>query len=957
MRAKLPAGKSRAISIYAELKRAQARAQELEELLSISSELGSSQDLERFLETFVVRAADFLGFSRSFIALVEQGKIEIRYAADSNTGRQMRLPLDAGVTQRILTTHKPYWTEDAGSEPDADQHAVKMFDIRQYMALPVFGRDKQLIGVLGLLDKLDGKKISDRDVRRAESLTGEVALALQTAQMLHQSEEHRENAENLVEMALDLSSSLSLPDLVSSFTRRARALMSTRAAVMALAYGNELETVLFEDNRVQSSRELNVELAAELTAFVNRHPAQVFSGEASQVFSAGLLSKLMWQNVLVCRLAGSGGDLLAVLVLGDTTRKLQSADYKMLQAMLGHASVALDNSRLFTRIAQSSRQWAEIFDSLTDFIVVHDENHRVTRVNRALADFLRQGPAELIGIQMRDLMSRGEIGGDQACPFCKSGKELDEFYHQRMDRTYLVSSYSMRGGVNEGVQTIHVAKDLTEHREAERRYRELFDNVQEGVFFSSPEGRFLEVNDALVRMLGYSNRDELLKIDIPTQFYATPQMRENVREMTESGDMSNREVTLKKKNGALIHALENAIAVRNSEGRVIQYRGLILDITETKRFQGQLQRERDFNTQVLNNTHSLILVVDTAGLISFANRRAYEAGHFGSKQLVGGRLLDIIFRDDKPLWIEHFERVLNGRSVANLQIDLVRGDGVTGKFSANVSPMRNEAGQVTSVVVVMTDITELATIQAKLMQTEKMAAVGQLVSGVAHEVNNPLTAIMGFADLMLENPELPTDIHQDLRVIMQEAQRTKEIVQNLLNFARPVTPQRRPVDLNAIIRRTVALRSYDFSSHGVEVVERFQENLPEVVGDWHQLQQVFLNILNNAYDAVREGKRAGRIEIETELQKDGFARVSFHDNGPGVKNPERIFDPFFTTKDVGKGTGLGLSICYGIIREHGGEIICRADKQPGEGATFCVRLPLAQAREEHERASAAGGLA
>jgi two-component system NtrC family sensor kinase len=220
-----------------------------------------------------------------------------------------------------------------------------------------------------------------------------------------------------------------------------------------------------------------------------------------------------------------------------------------------------------------------------------------------------------------------------------------------------------------------------------------------------------------------------------------------------------------------------------------------------------------------------------------------------------------------------------------------------------------------------------------------MAAVGQLVSGVAHEVNNPLTAILGFADLLLENPELPDTARKDIRVILQEAQRTKQIVQNLLSFARQMPPQRNPVQLNLILRRTIQLRSYDFASHGVDIVEHLDENLPEVIGDAHQLQQVFLNILNNAYDAVHEIGRPARIEIMTTKAGDAV-EVSFCDNGNGISHPDRIFDPFFTTKEVGKGTGLGLSICYGIVKEHGGEILCHNNPN-GIGATFIVRFPAA----------------
>jgi two-component system NtrC family sensor kinase len=233
-----------------------------------------------------------------------------------------------------------------------------------------------------------------------------------------------------------------------------------------------------------------------------------------------------------------------------------------------------------------------------------------------------------------------------------------------------------------------------------------------------------------------------------------------------------------------------------------------------------------------------------------------------------------------------------------------------------------------------------------------MAAVGQLVSGVAHEVNNPLTAILGFADLLMENQELPESARKDLRVILQEAQRTKQIVQNLLSFARQMPPQRKPVQLNAILKRTIQLRAYDFHSRGVSVTERYDDDLPFVIGDSQQLQQVFLNILNNAYDAVRESVDGPRIDISTRRNED-YVEVAFCDNGHGITNPDRIFDPFFTTKQVGEGTGLGLSICYGIVKEHGGEILC-ANNAGRQGATFTVRLPSVN---ELASLSAAAGVA
>jgi two-component system NtrC family sensor kinase len=291
--------------------------------------------------------------------------------------------------------------------------------------------------------------------------------------------------------------------------------------------------------------------------------------------------------------------------------------------------------------------------------------------------------------------------------------------------------------------------------------------------------------------------------------------------------------------------------------------------------------------------------------------------------------------------------------VNNLDLPLVRGNQSIGSFSVNLSPMKVPSGEVNSLVAVMTDISDVAMLQAKLMHTEKMAAVGQLVSGVAHEVNNPLTAIMGFADLLLESPELSGDVREDLQVILQEAQRTREIVQNLLSFARQTPPEKQSVDINKVLRRTISLRAYDMASHGIELLEEFDSKLPEIIGDAHQLQQVFLNILNNACDAVREAGRPGKISISTK-QLAGSLEVLFRDNGPGIRNADRLFDPFYTTKEVGKGTGLGLSICYGIVREHNGEILC-FNNQNAEGATFAIRLPLIENAAGRVLAAASAG--
>jgi PAS domain S-box-containing protein len=808
-------------------------------------------------------------------------------------------------------------------------------------ALAVRVRTADRTGILLVCFRPEAK-VSGRDFRLLGSLANSAGLILANAELYSTTEQHRSRAENLVKLALELSSSLSLPEFVKSFTLRAADMLAAHAAALVLAQGTALETV-FLHGVPADDRTLARRLSMALAEYSAARPGAITSGAAAELLGPGLATSLRWNDACIVRLAGASDEFLGYLCLGELRRPLETSDHELLRAIAGHASVALENSRLFTRIAQSNKQWAEIFDAISDLIVVHDEGNRVLRVNRSLADLIGVAPPELIGVGMRALVSIAAAPTELPCPFCRAGMETaDEYIHPVLERTYLVSTSRLRGALNEGTQTIHVLKDITDRREVERRYRELFDNTQEGIFFTTPEGRFIEVNDALVRMLGYSSRQELLEIDIPTRLYLQADDRLRFKNTIEArGAVRNYQEVLRRKDGSLVHTLQNSFAVRDSSGKVTQYRGMILDITELKTFQSQLQRERDFNSKILNNTQSMILVADTAGLISYANRRCFDSGQFKETDLLGNRLAELVAPSRRKAFLESFEAVLAGQQVDNLELPIQRSNGKLGHFSLNLSPMRDEQSNVSSIVAVMTDITDAALLNAKLMHAEKMAAVGQLVSGVAHEVNNPLTAILGFADLMLEQQDVPESAKKDLQTIVQEAQRTRQIVQNLLSFARQTPAERKPVGLNAILQRTLKLRAYDFSSHGVDVVERYDEQLPLVVGDAHQLQQVFLNIINNAYDAVRDTDHRGRIEVVTS-SAGGVVEVRFIDNGTGIAHPDRIFDPFFTTKEVGKGTGLGLSICYGIVREHAGEINCHNNGER-PGATFVLRLPAAVA--------------
>jgi PAS domain S-box-containing protein len=886
----------------------------------------------------VVRAAEFLGFVRAFIALPDGDSYRMRWSVRDGQVRSIDFVFPEGVVVEALSKREVFWSDDLAQVPGVDMTSSAHLEVKQILAVPLVGSDNSVLGVFGVLDRRDGSGIKTDDLDRAKALAAQIAVALEATHHLNISEQHRGRAEDLMTLAVELGSLLRVPEFSRTFTTRAADMLGARAAALALMQGTQLEVMLLHDPRLKDDASLPRRLAIALSDTLAQHPHEIVTGPTDRLLNPSIASALGWKDLTLARLHVVGSETAGILCLADRGKMLDAQDHHLVHALVSQASVALENARLFTKMEQANRHWIEIFDAITDFIVVHDEHHNVLRVNRSLADFIGVSPAELIGVSMRTLLALTNETPAGFCPFCRAGTS-DEYVDPVLQRTYLVSTSRIHSPESEGLQTIHVLKDISDRREAERRYRELFDNIQEGLYFSSADGRFIEVNDALVRMLGYENRDELLQIDIPNQLYLTPGHRTRFRENIEdAGVLRNYQEALRKKDGSLIHTLQNVFAVRDAKGNVIQYRGVMLDISELKTFQSQLQHERDFNTKILNNTQSMILVTDRSGAITYANRRCHGATGYNQEQIVGRALSDLIAPARRDSINSALRSTVSGQQVDNLELPLLRSDGRLSQFSINMSPMRDEQGQVTSIVVVMTDITDAAMLQAKLMHTEKMAAVGHLVSGVAHEVNNPLTAILGFADLLMDNPQVPESAKADLRVILQEAQRTKQIVQNLLSFARQMPPQRKPVQLNSVLRRTLQLRSYDFASHGVEIEELLDDKLPEVIGDSHQVQQVFLNILNNAYDAVRETGRPARITLETRLF-DGYAEVAFRDNGNGIKHAERIFDPFFTTKGVGEGTGLGLSICYGIVREHGGEIACY-NNPDGVGATFIVRLPL-----------------
>jgi PAS domain S-box-containing protein len=698
-------------------------------------------------------------------------------------------------------------------------------------------------------------------------------------------------------------------------------------------------------------------------------------------------------KLVLVRIPGKDSPLGFLGIGSATPRTFASDEENFLVNVANLLGLTVQNVSLFETAANSRRQWLDTFDSIGDLIIVHSPEGDVLRANRTLAWHLGVEPGELEGQQLRTLLQQAEVSWTK-CPYCEGAAGKPEQIDPTFGGYFLVTNSAFHDSNGAPLGTIHVLKDFTERRQAENKFRMLFENVQEGIFISTPEGRFLDFNKALMNILGYEKREELLAVDIAPTFYLHAEEREHLKRLLrEHGQVSDFEFHFRRRDGEVRIAHESSFVTRDDSGAIVAYQGFLLDVTDRKQAEMEIRR-RNRELLALNSIGSMLgqsaeigeilnrVLPKVAELFKMETTSIYfleEPSHI-LKRIASVGYETEFARNLPPVEISPalLEQVKQARAtllsgaahvVPDILRDLQRREGIvesqiavlwskdrivgvlvigcrsTRDFSpAELNLLAAVGNQIATTIDKALLLKEtqdayqsLALAQEQLLQSEKMAAVGQLISGVAHELNNPLTAILGYSQL-LQAEELTNSRGTDyIEKLYKQAQRTHHIVQSLLSFARQHKPERKSVDLNQILEDTLILREYDMKLNSIRIHRELESDLPQTAGDFHQLQQVFLNILNNAVDAVSEKGGKGEIWIRT-ARSGNRLRVEITDNGPGVKDPHRVFDPFYTTKPVGKGTGLGLSICYGIVKEHGGEIQVR--NSPPRGATFAIVLPI-----------------
>ena len=605
--------------------------------------------------------------------------------------------------------------------------------------------------------------------------------------------------------------------------------------------------------------------------------------------------------------------------------------------------------QLFEVIARSQQGYRDLIDSFDDVLVALTTEGEIRSVNRSFADLVGVPFQQIIGKPLSEFVQQADGDGPEmarrAFPRFLERRTWTGVVQVRFKNQSNIFYFDCTAHAMTRADKVHgitvLARDITALRKNEARFTELFETLQEGIYVATPAGAVLDVNPALVRMLGYDSKAELLARSVPELITDRSERKALKDEVEKAPTPQGREVTLTRKDGSTIVCLNTATAVRNPSGDVVRYQGSVMDITERRTMERRLHQQQEFARRLVDSFPDLILVVNAAGAYTFVSPRVREVLGYEieeTKEMVlGGRT----HPDDRVALDSVYHAVLDGQKIfASLELRVRHKDGEWRRLLCHFSPLSDEREQIEGVVMSCRDVTELKRLEEQLIQAEKLAAMGQMLAGVAHELNNPLTAILGVTELLREREGFDDPAKRQLELTHRQARRAARIVQNLLEFARPASPQKKPLDVNSLVERTLQLHEHSLRRNNVVVDFTPQPDLPGVVGDGNQLIQIFLNLITNAEQAIREVRETGRIQIRLS-QYAGKILLTVQDDGVGIR-PEalpRLFDPFYTTKRPGGGTGLGLSICLSIIKEHGGTI--EAEALPAGGSAFTVYLPIA----------------
>lgn len=863
-------------------------------LASLARALGSANRPHEVLRLALRHAMALFDAGGADITLRRDDYLQVVAAeGDAHSLQGMFIPMDASVSGRAAREGIPIIVNDAAGEPDSYPPTRRLAAVRNCLVAPMLSAT-EAIGVLSVINR--ERPFDAEDSRMLQQFASQVAVAIVNARLYEEAAEAQRDITAAFEAMGDGIVVLDADARIVRFN--ARFLAMTGLPADDDARGRD-----FYDAVLHETREL---------------------GESCAIGQA-----ILGGTVARSQLRSSWNGRVLELVAAPHPA--------------GGAVVSVDDVTEFHALAERHRL---VVDNTTDAILVTSAEGEIEFANRAAQRLFGEGTA-LVGARLASLVPASEATAwAEAIGRSRRGEaaRLDGVVQRGAGEQRQVSaSLAPLLDENRVSRLVISLRDITDEAHARdemlaanARYRDLVEMAGDAIVTLNTSGSFTSINPAMELLTGYG-REAIIGRSYAS--FIEPSESADVTQgfaAAAGGALQRFELHFERADGAR-RLIAVALSPMRRAGVVVGVLAIARDVSEEREQAAALVHAEARYTRLVEAAEDAIACVDEEGNFTAINRALEKVIGTPRDQLLGRHFMEVMEVAEQPAMWQAFTAALSGERERRT-IRFTRPDGVAGYATLVTAPII-ENGRVTGALGIARDVTEERLLLEQAIRKDKMAAMGELVGGVAHEVNSPLTSILAFSQVLELGSISAEERQRAVETIRNEAKRATRIVSKLLSFARQGSPERLPSDVNQVLRDTMDLRRYALKMQQVKLVVSLADDVPMVEADPFQLQQVFINLLSNAEQAVAHQQGERRIGVTTEVRGASLV-VTISDNGPGV-SPEalpQIFNPFFTTKPRGAGTGLGLSISDGIVREHRG--VLRVRSEPGQGATFEVELPL-----------------
>lgn len=595
----------------------------------------------------------------------------------------------------------------------------------------------------------------------------------------------------------------------------------------------------------------------------------------------------------------------------------------------------------------------DAMDAFEEGIYIVNDDFTVEYMNKFMTKLFGQG----VGNKCYKVIQ----GKDEPCDWCnyhdifkKNETHHSEVYIESVDKYFALSEMPVSN--HDGTRSkLSIYRDITHTVRQEQRlksskasYQRLFSHVGCGVFISSKEGRFLDVNPAMLKMLGYQDKDEFLSLDLANDVYLKPDDRHKYMRIIErNGKVIDYEVRWRRRDGHILHLLLTSNVRYNTKGEILGYEGIVVDQTRRKKQENEIREAHDFLDKIISCSPNAIMAMDMSGVIQLWNQGAEDIFEVKADDVIGKMTIQELYSKDVAKKVTQMMRDEKYGGVGKLNsypLNFTKANGKVVEGNLSASFIYDKDGNEIASVGLFVDLKErlttereLAEARQHLLQSEKLAAMGRLTSQIAHELNNPLFGIMNTLELMKTEISPENKRRKLLDMSLSEIERLADMLKKMLSFSKPEEEKRLEININTVLDELMLLYEKRFRENSIKVKLDLEENPGTILASKDQLRQVFINMFSNAMYAMPDG---GDLSISTEIISE-MLYITVSDTGTGIK-PEhlkKVFDSFFTTKTESvQGVGLGLSVCYGFIKDHGGDIEVASEE--GKWTTFTITLPV-----------------